>query len=197
MATNGAPASHKLTIQDKLAEATRFKNEGNELYKAKDFRGAAGKYQRAKLYLKGIDTDLHGTPAFLQQMSVHPEQKNSIPKDVEDACIEMNITVHNNLCAVMLQQENANPERIRHFAEVVLEIDGNNEKALFRKGQACILMKDFDTALQCFTKVSQITNGQNKEAERMIKECSVKMEGFKQQEKKMYQEMFKLNVKPT
>ena len=39
-------------------------------------------------------------------------------QDVEDACIEMNITVHNNLCAVMLQQENANPERIRHFAEV-------------------------------------------------------------------------------
>eukprot|EP00088_Acartia_fossae_P047831 TRINITY_DN5197_c0_g1_i12.p1 TRINITY_DN5197_c0_g1~~TRINITY_DN5197_c0_g1_i12.p1 ORF type:complete len:219 (+),score=91.36 TRINITY_DN5197_c0_g1_i12:49-705(+) len=184
-------AAVRMKIEEKVAEARRLKNEGNELYKAKDYRGAAGKYQRAKLYLKGIDTDLHGTPAFLQQLSVHPGQKNSIPKELEDQCIELNVSVHNNLCAVMLQQENANPERIKHFAEVVLEIDDTNEKAWFRKGQACKLLKEFDTAVDCFQKAVEFSKGKNKEAEKFIKECNVHLEGRKKKEKKMYEEMFK------
>jgi len=191
MASNGDAASNKMSIEQKLEEAKRFKNEGNELYKTKDYRGAAGKYQRAKLFLKGIDTDLHGTPAFLQQLSVHPGQNNSIPKELEDECIALNITVHNNLCAVMLQQENANPERIKHFAEVVLEIDDKNEKAWFRKGQACKLLKDFDTASECFSKVTELTEGKNKEAEKCQQECKIHVEEKKKKEKKMYQEMFK------
>jgi len=191
MASNSDASKNKLTIEQKIVEARRYKTEGNDLYKSKDYRGAAGKYQRAKLFLKGIDTDLHGTPAFLQQLSVHPGEKNSISKELEDQCIELNITVHNNLCAVMLQQDNPNPERIKHFAEVVLEIDDANEKAWFRKGQACRMLKDYETALEAFTKVSELTDGKNKEAEKYAVECNHHLVGKKKQEKKMYEGMFK------
>ncbi|XP_023327118.1 tetratricopeptide repeat protein 9C, partial [Eurytemora carolleeae] len=109
----------KISIEEKLKEATRYKEMGNELYKMKDYRAAAGKYHRSILYLKGIDNDLHGTPAYLQAVSVNPDQANCISKQMEQECIQLNIQVHNNLCACILQQESGNPERVKDLAEVV------------------------------------------------------------------------------
>ena len=37
--------------------------------------------------------------------------------------------------------------------KVVIELEDKNEKAWFRRGQACLKLKDFDTALDCFNKV--------------------------------------------
>ena len=59
-------------IQEKLEKSLAFKDEGNNLYKAKEYKKAMRKYHNAILYLKGIDNDLHGTPAFLQSASVDP-----------------------------------------------------------------------------------------------------------------------------
>ena len=59
-------------IQEKLEKSLTFKDEGNNLYKAKEYKKAMRKYHNAILYLKGIDNDLHGTPAFLQSASVDP-----------------------------------------------------------------------------------------------------------------------------
>ena len=47
-------------VEAKLKEAKVFKDAGNELYKSGNFKGAAKKYHRAILYLKGIDSDVHG-----------------------------------------------------------------------------------------------------------------------------------------
>ena len=47
-------------VEGKLKEAKVFKDAGNELYKSGNFLGAAKKYHRAILYLKGIDSDVHG-----------------------------------------------------------------------------------------------------------------------------------------
>ena len=59
-------------IQEKLEKSLAFKDEGNNFYKAKEYKKAMRKYHNAILYLKGIDNDLHGTPAFLQSASVDP-----------------------------------------------------------------------------------------------------------------------------
>ena len=68
--------------------------------------------------MQGIDTDLHGTPAFLQSLSVDPEHKNHIDPDLEQKCIQTNISVYNNLCMCLLQQPDSNPDRIKQLAEV-------------------------------------------------------------------------------
>ena len=81
----------KISIEEKLKEATRYKEMGNELYKMKDYRAAAVKYHRSIIYLKGIDNDLHGTPAYLQAVSVNPDQANCISKQMEQECIQLNI----------------------------------------------------------------------------------------------------------
>jgi hypothetical protein len=109
----------KLSIEEKLQTALKFKEEGNQFYKDGNFKKAAGKYHRAVLYMKGIDTDLHGTPAFLQAASVDPNHEKHIKKETEQRCIEINISVYNNLAACLLQQEDSSPDRIKELAEVI------------------------------------------------------------------------------
>ena len=41
---------------------------------------------------QGIDTDLHGTPAFLQGASVDPDHDKHIDKELEQKCIQTNIS---------------------------------------------------------------------------------------------------------
>ena len=75
-----------------------MQDKGNENYKSKDYKSAAGKYHRAILYMKvclkdlklitselvqGIDNDLHGPPAFLQNASVDPNHKKHIDPEVD------------------------------------------------------------------------------------------------------------------
>jgi len=211
-------ATTKVSIDSKLESANKYKQEGNELYKEKKYRAAAGKYHRAILYLKGIDTDLHGTPAFLQAASVNPDQKNCISKETEQECIQLNISVHNNLCATLLlmhstptssstpdipindqQQTSTNQanaesiaagERIKHLAEVVIELDEKNEKAWFRRGQACLLINNFDAARESFRKVVDLSNKTNLEAAKLLHQCVTKLQQQSENQKKMYQNMF-------
>merc|ERR1712050_251314 len=89
-------------IQEKLNQALAFKDEGNDLYKAKEYKKAMRKYHNAILYLKGIDNDLHGTPAFLQTSSVDPNSEKKISAELEQECIKTNISVYNNLAVCIL-----------------------------------------------------------------------------------------------
>ena len=45
-------------IGEKLQTALNYKNEGNELYKAKNYKKAMRKYHNAIMYLKGIDNGM-------------------------------------------------------------------------------------------------------------------------------------------
>ena len=84
------------------------------------------------IIVQGIDNDLHGTPAFLQVASVDPNHKKHIDPEVEKRCIELNISIYNNLAACLLQIVDSKAERIKEVTEVVIELDPSNEKAWFR-----------------------------------------------------------------
>ena len=75
--------------------------------------------------------------------------------------------------------------------QIVIELDKNNEKAWYRRGQACVKLKDFETAKESFSKVTEISGGKNKDVAKWIRQCDVQLEKNKNKEKKMYQEMFK------
>ena len=72
----------------------------------------------------------------------------------------------------------------------MIELDENNEKAWYRHGQACVKLKDFDTARDSFNKVTKISEGKNKDVAKWIRQCDVELEKSKNQQKRMYQEMF-------
>ena len=96
------PKDSSNKLETKLETALAFKEEGNALYKAKEYKKATRKYHNAILYMKGIDNDLHGTPAYLQAFSVDPNSKVKISQDLEEQCIKANIAIYNNLAACLL-----------------------------------------------------------------------------------------------
>ena len=98
-------------IETKLQTALKFKEEGNVLYKSKDFKKAMRKYHNAILYMKGIDNDLHGTPEFLKTSSVNPDSEKKIDDELEDKCIEANISIYNNLGKNPFTLESFFPEK--------------------------------------------------------------------------------------
>jgi len=204
MATAGPSSSQekvrdshsKVSIEEKLKLATEFKDKGNGEYKNKEFKAAAGKYHRAILYMKGIDNDLHGTPAFLQNASVDPNHKKHIEPEVEKRCIELNISIYNNLAACLLQITDSKAERIKEVTEVVIELDPSNEKAWFRHGQACIRLADYEKAKESFGKVAELSKGGNKEVPRWLQKCDLELKKRRETEVKMYKEMFGSDFKP-
>ena len=52
----------------------------------------------------------------------------------------------------------------------MIELDSKNEKAWFRRGQACVRLKNFDEAKVSFTKVKEISGGKNKEVDKFFEE---------------------------
>ena len=102
MAMKNPSEDHSKKLKTKLATALAFKEEGNTLYKAKEYKKATRKYHNAILYMKGIDNDLHGTPAYLQAVSVNPDSNVKISEDLEKQCIKANIAIYNNLAACLL-----------------------------------------------------------------------------------------------
>lgn len=189
-------------IQEKLDKSLAFKDEGNDLYKAKEYKKAMRKYHNAIMYLKGIDNDLHGTPAFLQTSSVDPNSEKKITEEMEKECIKTNISVYNNLAACILANARDNSisnvdqehEKVVKYTDIVLELDGENDKALYRKAQALKLLRDFSGARETFEKLKsvQTKKGQNvpKDVITAIKECTEALKVYDKKEKSMYQNMF-------
>jgi len=189
-------------IQEKLEKSLAFKDEGNNFYKAKEYKKAMRKYHNAILYLKGIDNDLHGTPAFLQSASVDPNSEKKITEEMEQECIKANISVYNNLAACILATVKDNStsnaekehEKVVKYTDIVLELDEENDKALYRKAQALKLLRDFSGARETFEKLKsvQAKKGQNvpKDVITGIKDCQEALKDYDKKEKSMYQNMF-------
>ena len=80
------------------------------------------------------------------------------------------------------------------FADIVLELDEENDKALYRKAQALKLLRDFSGARETFEKMKsvQAKKGQNvpKDVITGIKDCQEALKDYDKKEKSMYQNMF-------
>lgn len=70
-----------------------------------------------------------------------------------------------------------------------LELDNNNEKGLFRRGEAHLAVNDFELARADFQKVIQLYPS-NKAAKVQLVTCQQKIREQHEKEKKMYANMF-------
>ncbi|XP_015282022.1 PREDICTED: peptidyl-prolyl cis-trans isomerase FKBP4, partial [Gekko japonicus] len=73
--------------------------------------------------------------------------------------------------------------------EQALELDGSNEKGLFRRGEAQLAVNDFELARADFQKVLQLYPS-NKAAKAQLVICQQKIREQHEREKKMYANMF-------
>lgn len=89
----------------------------------------------------------------------------------------------------------------RHFAEVtppplcsvlscqVIELDKNNEKALYRRGEARLLRNEFSLAMADFQQVLQV-NPTNRAARAQISICQGQIKEHHEKDKRTYANMF-------
>ncbi len=130
----------------------------------------------------------------MQSASVDPNSDKRISEDVEKKCIAANVSIYNNLAATLLQTENCDFEKVKKYADIVIELDDTNEKAWFRKGQALAKLKDFSAAKICYEKVVKLQKKSGKDSSntlKQIRDCEVKIKESEKREKAMYQNMFK------
>lgn len=73
----GATGGSDSRVDFQLSEAVRLKTEGNEFYREKNIRSAIGRYHRALLVLRGLDSEVTSSlKAFRPQSpTLTPEQE--------------------------------------------------------------------------------------------------------------------------
>lgn len=71
----------------------------------------------------------------------------------------------------------------------VIELDENNEKALYRRGEARLRRNEFSLALADFQQVLQV-NSANRAARAQISICQSKIKEHHEKDKKTYANMF-------
>lgn len=173
-----------------LEEAAQLKTEGNAFYREKNIRSAIGRYHRALLILRSLDSDVlasvkgfgHGTPTLTA------EQEASLRNTQVDC--------YNNLAACLLQRQSVDYARVQEYSMKVLQWRPGNVKALYRAGVATLEMGDAQTAKQY---LSQACKEQPNDANvrKHLQRAEEKLSREVQKEKAMYRGMFSSNAKSS
>ncbi|KAG5189655.1 cyclophilin-like domain-containing protein [Tribonema minus] len=115
-----------MSAQEKFDEASKLKEEGTALFKAKEFAAAAAKYEEAATYIDKVPED--------DMDDSEEEEEASAPKADATAANALLLSCHLNAAQAHLsakQWTNAIAE-----ANKALAIDASNIKGIFRRGSA-------------------------------------------------------------
>ncbi len=88
------PVAPKIGWSEKLEQARKYKQEGNEQYKAGDYKAAIRRYHKAHLYLKGIESVQEPLP-FPGMGEGRKEDKP--PEEVKQEVTKLKVDCFNNL----------------------------------------------------------------------------------------------------
>ncbi|XP_069759761.1 LOW QUALITY PROTEIN: peptidyl-prolyl cis-trans isomerase FKBP4-like [Narcine bancroftii] len=160
-----AKESWEMNIDEKLEQSSIVKEKGTSYFKD-------GKYKQAIIHYKKIVSWLEHESGLSDELL---KQSNALRLAAHLNLAMCHIKMVENLQAV----ENC---------EKALELDPNNEKALFRMGEARLAMNDFELAKANFQKIVQLYP--NKAAKMQIGICQKKIKEQLDREKKIYAKMF-------
>ncbi|XP_037702964.1 peptidyl-prolyl cis-trans isomerase FKBP4 isoform X2 [Choloepus didactylus] len=158
--------SWEMSSEEKLEQSTIVKERGTVYFKE-------GKYKQAVLQYKKIVSWL--------------EYESSFSSEEVQKAQALRLASHLNLamCHLKLQAFSAAVESCNK----ALELDSNNEKGLFRRGEAHLAVNDFDLARADFQKVLQLYPS-NKAAKAQLVVCQQRTRKQLAREKKLYANMF-------
>jgi peptidyl-prolyl isomerase D len=124
--------------------AAELKEFGNKAFKSGDLELGIDKYQKALRYL-----------------AQWPTPEDNDPKDLWETLQQLRFTMHSNSALLYNRQKNWRDGA--ESATKALEIEGiqgkDKAKALFRRGQAKVAIKDDDGAVGDFTEALQLAPG--------------------------------------
>lgn len=161
-----AKESWEMNAEEKLEQGAIVKDRGTQYFKE-------GKYKQASLQYKKIVSWL--------------ENESGLTGENEANAKALTLAAFLNLAMCFLKTkeylqalENCNK---------ALEQDKNNEKALFRRGEAYLGMNEYDSAKEDFHKVLNLYPS-NKAAKAQLAVCQQKIRQHHERDKKTYANMF-------
>lgn len=161
-----AKESWEMDLKEKLEQAVLIKQKGTQYFKAGCYFQAVILYQRIVGWLE-------------IECGTLKEQQQTIQTLLLMAYLNL------ALCHLRLQEYSQAVENCNK----AVELDSENEKALYRRGEAHLLQNDFTLALRDFRQVQQV-NPSNQAARHRIVVCQRKMREYHEREKMIYANMF-------
>ncbi|XP_051512092.1 peptidyl-prolyl cis-trans isomerase FKBP4-like [Myxocyprinus asiaticus] len=161
-----AKESWEMNSIEKLEQSAIIKEKGTQYFKEGKYKQAAVQYKRIVSWL---------------------EHESSLQGEEEEKAKALRLAAHLNLamCYLKMQEPNLTLEN----CDKALELDANNEKALFRRGEALVVMKEFDRARADFQHVTQLYPA-NKAAKSQIVLCQKHIKEQHEKDKRLYANMF-------
>ncbi|KAM4621482.1 tetratricopeptide repeat protein 9C isoform 2-T3 [Polymixia lowei] len=181
-------SSAKLDAQ--LEDASRLKMEGNAFYRERNIRSAIGRYHRALLVLRGMDSEvMTAVKGFGPEVPVLTATQETLLRNIQVDC-------YNNLAACLLQRQSVDYARVQEYSLRVLHWRPGDVKALYRAGVATLELGDAQTAKQY---LSQACRGQPNDANvrKHLQKAEEKLNREFQKEKAMYRGMFSSSLKSS
>jgi len=137
------PESPAMSVEEHLRQAEEYKEKGNSFYKAGELKKALGSYHKVLLYVKGLQLPPgDGSPHDLSSATT-TSSPNRVPKDRVADVQNLMQTTRLNMAACYLQ--------VGEFQKCVDACNdslgiGRTCKALFRRGQAYMELRNFAAA---------------------------------------------------
>ncbi|MBN3293061.1 TTC9A protein, partial [Polypterus senegalus] len=129
-----------------LHRADLFKREGIQCYKEKKYKEAIGKFHRALLEIKGLNS-LQGGPPAEGLPPERPPGAKTLRDEDRELLEHTKLECYNSLAACMLQMELVNYERVKEYCLKVLVIEEENFQALYRTGVAYYHLNNYEKAM--------------------------------------------------
>jgi len=125
-----AKEQYSMNTEEKMEAAEKYKESGNAAYKDGHFVRATKKYAAALKYVE------------------HDSNFSDVEKQ---ASKKLKLSLNLNAAAVSLKTQSW--VAARKSSQKALEIEGSNEKALYRCAQASLELQDFDETRRCLRKI--------------------------------------------
>lgn len=156
----------EMDLNEKLSLAPGIKHKGNQYFKVGRHHQAVVQYQRLVSWLEME----HGNGV---------EEQHRIQ--------DLLLTSHLNLALCYLRMKELT--QVVENCNKVMDFDKNNEKALYRRGEARLLRNEFSLAMADFQQVLQV-NPTNRAARAQISLCQRQIKEHHEKDKRTYANMF-------
>ena len=147
--------------EKKIVKALGLKEEGNAFFKEKEYDKAIRSYRRGTVSLKGLNNSNTG----------------------DDQVKTLLIGLQNNMAMIYAKQEKY--KQALDVTKKALEVDSENLKALFRKGQMQRLLGDYDAAKETL-KVGLKVDPESKDIKKEMALLKKKVDDEKKRAKKAF-----------
>ena len=163
------PGSYKqdswaMTDEEKVELVPKLKEDGNELYRNKNYKQASDKYFEAL--------------GYLESLSIKEKPQSSEWNRVEE--IKVPLLLNYSQCQLLLQEY---PEVIRQTTKI-LEFDPNCVKALYRRGKAHSATWNLKDAVLDLQRAVELDNSLKRNVDKELLELTRRLKEKDEEEKK-------------